>query len=561
MQSQYIEQQQLLPQQQSNFMMPNGQAQYQLPQQQMMGQQQIPQMQMNGQVNPFLQQQMMFQNQMQQQQQFQQQQNPIQNGIQQQNLQTPLQNQYIQQQYPIQNQMPVLNLQQNNQQPLSSTDYNGQQQQLSVQQAQKQQAMVIDTSTNDGNRELANKSKNKQDKKKPQTKEESLVSSLDQSILYSKDHKTRYSYIYETKNDKDEDIMCDVCQDDYVEEGTNELIICELCNSAVHMQCYGNEIFNYFPQEAWYCMRCQFLRNNPESTVAQICCQFCNDLKGIIIRDQRNIWAHITCVNWIPDVWYKDDYKTLIEGNFNNDRQKLNCYVCRKKNTGSCIQCDYKNCQQAFHVRCGMKTQLIRDWESMDDQRVNEDDYECFVFCDKHLEIGKRDLKTGGKDRLRETGLKCQIDEKLKKFGLTGNSLKKGKKKTEQKIRDDTYVAGKDSQDQDEYDEEQPEEDDDLEADPEEDENKNRKSRSRSRFNGRRSKKPQSKCKGIRVQNNFRNTRNSGQNSNTAQANPAMPMMFGNPQQQAMILMMQQMIAMQQQQQQQPQQPPILIKV
>lgn len=40
-----------------------------------------------------------------------------------------------------------------------------------------------------------------------------------------------------------------------------------------------------------------------------------------------------------------------------------------------------------------MDLKLIKDWESMDDQREDEESDECFVFCDKHSEIGKRDLK------------------------------------------------------------------------------------------------------------------------------------------------------------------------
>ncbi len=40
-----------------------------------------------------------------------------------------------------------------------------------------------------------------------------------------------------------------------------------------------------------------------------------------------------------------------------------------------------------------MDKKLIRDWESMNDQREDEDAFECFIFCDKHMEVGKRDLK------------------------------------------------------------------------------------------------------------------------------------------------------------------------
>ena len=55
----------------------------------------------------------------------------------------------------------------------------------------------------------------------------------------------------------------------------------------------------------------------------------------------------------------------------------------------------------------------------MDDQRVHVDDYECFVFCETHVDCGKKDLKQGGKERLKQTTFKSQISEKLRKFGLT----------------------------------------------------------------------------------------------------------------------------------------------
>ncbi len=95
------------------------------------------------------------------------------------------------------------------------------------------------------------------------TKEELLMKGLDPKILYSTDPKTRIQYIYEFKNDVDEDIMCDVCMDDLVEEKVNELLICELCNSATHQSCYGNELLNNFPEGSWYCMRCRYLLQNP----------------------------------------------------------------------------------------------------------------------------------------------------------------------------------------------------------------------------------------------------------------------------------------------------------
>lgn len=37
----------------------------------------------------------------------------------------------------------------------------------------------------------------------------------------------------------------------------------------------------------------------------KIKCRFCSDLKGIITHTSIG-WAHNTCVNWLPEMWYVD---------------------------------------------------------------------------------------------------------------------------------------------------------------------------------------------------------------------------------------------------------------
>ncbi|CDW90148.1 protein jade-3 [Stylonychia lemnae] len=232
------------------------------------------------------------------------------------------------------------------------------------------------------------------------SKEQDLMNIYDMQIVKSSIPNIKYSYIYEKKNEIDENIVCDVCLDDIVEDGVDSLVICDLCNSATHQSCYGNEILKNYPQSnQWFCRRCTCLLSNTQLTVIDIKCHFCNQLKGMLMFCQKNnIWAHYTCVNWIPDVWFTNEFKNEIDGKINNsERTKLFCCVCRKKNTGSCIQCDYKDCKQAFH-------------------RENGESIECFVFCEKHNEIGNRDLKRNGKDALKMASQKAQIESKLEKF-------------------------------------------------------------------------------------------------------------------------------------------------
>jgi len=53
------------------------------------------------------------------------------------------------------------------------------------------------------------------------------------------------------------EMNCDVCQEgeDYDDD---EIVICDLCNSAAHQSCYGGEIKNQLPRSElpWYCARC-----------------------------------------------------------------------------------------------------------------------------------------------------------------------------------------------------------------------------------------------------------------------------------------------------------------
>ena len=71
---------------------------------------------------------------------------------------------------------------------------------------------------------------------------------------------------------------------------------------------------------------------------------FCNDLKGLITENNLG-WAHPTCVNWMPEIWYHDKNNKDIRGTLNKERQNLKCNICKDtSNQGMLLQCDFKNC-------------------------------------------------------------------------------------------------------------------------------------------------------------------------------------------------------------------------
>lgn len=94
------------------------------------------------------------------------------------------------------------------------------------------------------------------------------------------------------------------------------IIICELCNAAVHQTCHGGEIANKVPQDQWFCDRCKTLKENEKLKCRDIECFLCNDVKGVMknVDKASNIWAHIICVNWTPGITFANKDKTKIKG-------------------------------------------------------------------------------------------------------------------------------------------------------------------------------------------------------------------------------------------------------
>lgn len=105
------------------------------------------------------------------------------------------------------------------------------------------------------------------------------------------------------------------------------------------------------------------------------------------IDQQTQLWAHVICVNWNPEIYFSDEYKTKIAGSLNKKRFELCCSFCRKRTgRGACIQCDYKTCGASYHVRCAVRKGLIIEWSQMEErlQTQDEDNWFIPVFCEKH---------------------------------------------------------------------------------------------------------------------------------------------------------------------------------
>ena len=97
---------------------------------------------------------------------------------------------------------------------------------------------------------------------------------------------------------------CDFCFSCESDED-NQLVVCELCFSAVHKNCYMQDllVLSKTQQEGWLCQRCQFIQRDPLRLVEPPKCLFCPEHRGIMIRlgadPCKGSWVHITCVNFL----------------------------------------------------------------------------------------------------------------------------------------------------------------------------------------------------------------------------------------------------------------------
>ncbi|XP_071624794.1 bromodomain and PHD finger-containing protein 3 isoform X2 [Heliangelus exortis] len=253
---------------------------------------------------------------------------------------------------------------------------------------------------------------------------ELLVDRLEkESYLESRNNGAQQSLI-------DEDAFCCVCMDDEC-HNSNVILFCDICNLAVHQECYG---VPYIPEGQWLCRCCLQSPSRP------VDCVLCPNKGGAFKQTSDGRWAHVVCAIWIPEVCFANTvFLEPIEGinNIPPARWKLTCYICKQKGMGAAIQCHKVNCYTAFHVTCAQRAGLFMKIEPMRETSINGTTFTVrkTAYCESHSPPGmvKKGFPAASSERQKDA-VKAEGEEEAN-LGPPKGSLKKNQVKLKQKIK------------------------------------------------------------------------------------------------------------------------------